>query len=84
MSLCYFHERLHGEMGRFARYGHPLSLVMIDLDGRTRNITGSFGVATFEKGLGPESFIKRVDDAVYEAKNSGRNRVVVAKAQGTH
>jgi diguanylate cyclase (GGDEF)-like protein len=28
----YFHERLRSEMARSTRYGHPLSLVMIDLD----------------------------------------------------
>jgi diguanylate cyclase (GGDEF)-like protein len=28
----YFHERLRGEMARSTRYGHPLSLVMVDLD----------------------------------------------------
>ena len=28
----YFHERLNGEIARSARYGHPLSLVMVDLD----------------------------------------------------
>ncbi len=167
----YFYERLHSEMARSARYGHPLSLVMIDLDhfksvndrfghlkgdevlrevattvrrntrrydepttvkhtdidiasryggeefivimpetgaagaaiaaerlraaleaevgqaaglkgenGQPWNITGSFGVAVFEKGLGSESFIKRADDATYQAKHDGRNRVVVAQS----
>ncbi len=28
----YFHDRLRGEMARSTRYGHPLALVMIDLD----------------------------------------------------
>ena len=28
----YFHERLNGEIARSTRYGHPLSLVMVDLD----------------------------------------------------
>lgn len=170
-NFRYFHERLHGEMARSARYGHPLALVMIDLDNfkeindryghlkgddvlrevaRTvrRNIrrydepvsvkdgdadvdiasryggeefiiimpdtipagaavaaerlraaieadvgravglilpdgqpcvvTGSFGVAAYEKGMGPESFIKKADDAVYDAKRTGKNLVAIA------
>jgi diguanylate cyclase (GGDEF)-like protein len=35
-GLCnhrYFHERLGQELKRALRYGHPLSLIMIDLDG---------------------------------------------------
>jgi diguanylate cyclase (GGDEF)-like protein len=28
----YFHDRLTGETNRSTRYGHPLSLVMVDLD----------------------------------------------------
>jgi diguanylate cyclase (GGDEF)-like protein len=169
----YFYERLHAEMARSARYGHPLSIVMVDLDffkqvndrfghlkgdevlrevARTikRNtrrydesmtvkqsdidiasryggeefivimpetdgvgatvaaerlrcaieaevglaaglssgenapypVTGSFGVAVFEKGLGPEGLIKRADDAVYRAKHAGRNRTEVAPMNG--
>jgi diguanylate cyclase (GGDEF)-like protein len=165
----YFYERLRGEMARSTRYGHPLSLVMIDLDefkkvndrfghlkgddvlrevarvvslntrrydepttvktttdidiasryggeefiiimpdtgpagaavaaeriratierevgtaaglfdpeGRPVRVTGSLGVAGFEQGLDPEALIKRADDAVYRAKASGKNRVVV-------
>jgi diguanylate cyclase (GGDEF)-like protein len=163
----YFYERLHSEMARSVRFGHPLSLILIDLDdfkqvndrfghltgddvlravaravrtnircydepmtvketdtaivsryggeefvlilpetnrdgavvvaerlraafetdlsrtvalagegGEPRVVTGSFGVAAFEKGLGPEDLIKRVDDAVYAAKKAGKNRVV--------
>ena len=170
----YFHERLHSEMGRSARYNHPLALVMIDLDnfkkvndrfghlkgdevlrevartirrntrrfdepttvklsdidiasryggeefiiimpetdatgatiaaerirsaiethvgqatglvgdnGQPLAVTGSIGVAIFERGLGPEPFIKRVDDAVYRAKSGGKNCVVLADTNAT-
>lgn len=172
-NFRYFHERLHSEMARSARYGHPLALIMIDLDdfkeindgcghlkgdevlrevartirknirrydepvsvkdgnadvdiasryggeefiiimpdtvpagaavaaerlraaiesevglavsltredGRPWVVTGSFGVAAFEPGLGPERLIKRADDAAYEAKRRGKNTVVVAEA----
>ena len=40
-------------------------------------ITMSFGVVEYIKGEDIEHILKRVDEALYEAKNSGRNRVVV-------
>ena len=50
-------------------------------DGRSMQVTVSVGVAT-SQGLGdsPEALLKRADEAVYEAKQSGRNRVVVKAA----
>lgn len=39
-------------------------------------ITCSFGIAEFKKEIdGKESLLKRADDALYEAKQNGRNRV---------
>jgi len=38
-------------------------------------VTCSFGVATFTQDDTKESIIKRVDNALYRAKDSGRNRV---------
>ncbi len=39
--------------------------------------TVSFGVTIFKNGDSIESLIKRADDALYQAKNSGRNKVVI-------
>ncbi len=42
-------------------------------------ITASFGVACFpDQGLTPEAVIKKADEALYQAKNQGRNQVVSA------
>ena len=43
-------------------------------------VTGSFGVADWSRGESLEQFCKRVDKALYQAKDEGRNRVVAAKA----
>ena len=49
--------------------------------GGSLDVTVSVGVAT-SRGLGdaPEGLIRRADAGVYEAKQSGRNRVVVKAA----
>lgn len=43
--------------------------------GRAGKKTASFGVASFYPGEDSESLIQRVDSALYDAKESGRNRV---------
>lgn len=39
-------------------------------------VTCSFGVTQFKKGEAIEEMMKRVDIALYEAKGTGKNRVV--------
>jgi diguanylate cyclase (GGDEF)-like protein len=41
-------------------------------------VTVSIGVAELAKNEQAESLLHRVDKALYEAKNAGRNRVIVA------
>ena len=40
-------------------------------------ITVSIGISEFKKGDTKESFFKRADDALYEAKHTGRNKVII-------
>ncbi|RLA80718.1 MAG: hypothetical protein DRG78_10455 [Epsilonproteobacteria bacterium] len=40
-------------------------------------VTASFGVTQFVKGDDDNSILKRADDALYDAKDAGRNRVVI-------
>ncbi len=65
-------ERIRKLVGDFPfahRETQPLRIVSI-----------SAGVATYpEDGLHPEELIRSADEALYEAKRSGRNRVVVCK-----
>jgi diguanylate cyclase (GGDEF)-like protein len=42
------------------------------------NITVSLGVSTLQNNERGDTFIKRADAAMYKAKNTGRNRVVLA------
>mgnify|MGYP003913968043 CR=1 FL=1 len=45
-------------------------------DGAMLNVTASFGVVAFESDEDLESLIRRADQALYQAKHSGRNTVV--------
>jgi predicted signal transduction protein with EAL and GGDEF domain len=49
-------------------------------------VTASIGVATFETNtlpIDPDALIAKADEMLYEAKRSGRNRVVTWPPQST-
>ncbi|MCM2473806.1 PleD family two-component system response regulator [Rhizobium sp. CG5] len=51
------------------------------MSGSELNITASMGIATIMPGIDtPEQLLKQADRALYQAKNTGRNRVVAVAA----
>jgi diguanylate cyclase (GGDEF)-like protein len=47
--------------------------------GRELRVTVSAGLALLARGEGPEGLLKRADEAMYEAKRLGRNRVSLSR-----
>jgi diguanylate cyclase (GGDEF)-like protein len=49
----------------------------LDLGGKSVFVTVSIGIASFpEDGAGIDVIMERADQAMYRAKNGGRNRVI--------
>ncbi|MBD57813.1 GGDEF domain-containing protein [uncultured Pseudoalteromonas sp.] len=55
-----------------------LASTIHNIDEQAINLTVSIGVACYTPNQTLKSFIKRADDALYQAKQQGRNRVVTA------
>ncbi len=69
-----------GEIGTFAeRVREAVAAVLVDIPGDARQgVTVSIGAAVSQGGeLGAHEFIRRADEALYCAKNGGRNRISV-------
>ncbi len=58
------------------RLRHAVSDAPITSGEQELHITGTFGVAVFEKGDSIHAAIRAADQALYRGKNSGKNRVV--------
>lgn len=55
-----------------------LEQVSVEWNGKTVSTTASIGIAAADPGeLDPKALVGRADDALYRAKNAGRNRVCV-------
>ena len=60
------------------RLKNMVEQMLFEYDGNKLNITISIGIAQVEKYITmPDDFIKNADNALYQAKNEGRNRVIV-------
>jgi len=51
----------------------------VDHTGRTIKLTVSVGIAQVQPGETSEAWLQRTDQALYEAKNGGRDRVACAR-----
>ncbi|WP_457595911.1 diguanylate cyclase [Hydrogenimonas sp.] len=61
---------------KFRRLVEEMEVVLED--GKALRVTVSGGVADYRTGMDLEDLIQRADEALYEAKRGGRNRVVMA------
>jgi diguanylate cyclase (GGDEF)-like protein len=67
---------------RAERIRRGIAAVRLDYGGRLLDaVTSSFGVAVYPQHAGDaEALLRAADEALYEAKKAGRNRVVVSQA----
>ena len=69
----------HADLAQSAMFGErvrsAIGSIPIEAKGQTLTVTVSVGVACFRFGELVEALIKRADEAMYRAKEKGRNRV---------
>ena len=59
------------------RFRQKIENLTVYYEGETINVTASFGVTSSSDNINLDRLIKNSDDALYEAKSEGRNRVIV-------
>lgn len=65
------------ELGALAEKARrAIAETVIAVDGKQLQVTASLGAAAWRGEERPEAWLKRADGALYDAKHSGRNRVV--------
>lgn len=77
-EFCVF-VRISEETGDILKVAEKIrtSLTNIKIDNIKEKITASFGATIFVDGESVDSLMKRVDNALYEAKETGRDKVIV-------
>lgn len=72
-------SELHAVAERFRR---AIEQAAVPLDsGESLNLTASIGGALVTLQVDMQSALRQIDDALYEAKRAGRNRVVLSRAE---
>lgn len=70
---------LDGGFAIAERLRNRIKEIRLRVGGKQLSVTCSFGVAQYEPGESIERFVDRADEALYAAKESGRDRVCAAK-----
>ncbi len=74
---------LEGAAGLAERLRRAIEMEPIHLEDKDINITASFGAALYQDDESTTHFIERADNALYEAKENGRNQVIIASEEVT-
>ena len=69
------HETTAGAANLAERCRQEVAKVRVSVQNTTITATASFGVATASGASSPEAMVKLADEAMYRAKNEGRNAV---------
>ena len=68
--------------GAVERYRKAIAATEVTVDGRQHQVTASFGAAEMAEGESLDSLRRRADEALYAAKNNGRNRTYLHDGAG--